>query len=110
MSPVGRSTAQVAGRVGDLFGPFRSDPAQQESALSPQALGGTQVLNPIGSAFRELTAGLIGKAQRMHDARPIHRGRDRHLLRRHPDIIYRQVAGVVNPAGTTRSPGSGVRR
>jgi len=68
MSPVGRSTAQVAGRVGDLFGPFRSDPAQQESALSPQALGGTQVLNPIGSAFRELTAGLIGKAQRMHDA------------------------------------------
>jgi len=58
MSPVGRSTAQVAGRVGDLFGPFRSDPAQQESALSPQALGGTQVLNPIGSAFRELTAGL----------------------------------------------------
>ena len=67
MSPVGRSTAQVAGRVGDLFGPFRSDPAQQESALSPQALVGPRP--PIGSAFRELTAGLIGKAQRMHDSR-----------------------------------------
>ena len=108
MSPVGRSTAQVAGRVGDLFGPFRSRSSAAGIALSPQALVGP--MPPIGSTFRELTAGLIGKAQRMHDARPIHRGRDRHLLRRHPDTIYRQVAGVVNPAGTTRSPGSGVRR